>query len=208
MRPLLSAIATLLIGAGIGVGCGGDGGSGPGSGVLTTVEVTPASPTLFTVAPGNTVVLAVVAKDQDGGVMSGAGSPTFSSANDAVATVGTDGTVTAVGAGTAVITASVTAGGVSKSGTTTVSVEVAGASKSVIAPEFQFQPATVDVSAGGTVTWSFGGIHHTVTFTTAGAPEDVPVLQDGSATRTFPSNGIFGYRCAIHTSMSGLVRVH
>jgi plastocyanin len=207
MRPLLSGIATLLIGAGAGAGCS-DGGSGPGSGVLTTVEVTPASPTLFTVAPGNTVVLAVVAKDQDGGVMSGAGAPTFSSANDAVANVGTDGTVTAAGAGTTEITASVTAGGVSKSGTTTISVEVAGASKSVIAPEFEFQPATVDVSAGGTVTWSFEGIHHTVTFTTAGAPEDVPLLQDGSATRTFPNNGVFEYRCSIHTSMAGVVRVH
>ena len=86
MRALLSRIATLLIVAVTGAGCGGDG-NGP-SGVLTTVEVTPATATLFTVAPGNTAALKVVAKDQNGAVMSNAGTPTFSSDDEAVATVG------------------------------------------------------------------------------------------------------------------------
>jgi len=64
------------------------------------------------------------------------------------------------------------------------------------------------VSAGGTVTWTFGSIPHDVTFTTAGAPADVPALQNGSAARTFPTNGAFGYRCTIHPQMTGAVRVH
>jgi plastocyanin len=213
MRALLSRIATLLIVAGTVASCGGDGGSGTGpppdeTSVLTTVEVTPATATLFTVAPGNTATLAVVAKDQDGQTMAGLGSPSFSSDNAAVATVSDAGTVTAVAAGSARITASLTAGGVTKTGTTTVTAQVAPASVGVVAPAIAFQPATVDVSAGGTVTWTFASIPHDVSFTTAGAPADVPLLQDGSASRTFPTNGSFAYRCTIHPPMTGTVHVH
>jgi plastocyanin len=176
--------------------------------VLTTVEVTPATATLFTVAPGNSVMLAVVAKDQDGEAMAGLGSPSFSSDNSAVAAVGGDGTVTAVAAGTVRITASLTAGGVTKTGTSTVTARVAPANAAVVAPQLLFQPATVDVSAGGTVSWTFASIPHDVTFTTAGAPPNVPELQDGSASRTFPTNGNFNYRCTIHPQMTGNVQVH
>jgi plastocyanin len=213
MMPHILRIPTLLIVAEIGVGCGDSGsGTGPGPGpepsVLTTLEVTPATATLFTVAPGNAVTLSVVAKDQDGQTMAGLGSPSFSSDNAAIATVSNDGTITAVAAGTVRITASLTAGGVTKTGTTTVTARVASASAAVVAPAIAFQPATVDVSAGGTVSWTFASIPHDVTFTTAGAPSDVPLLQDGSASRTFPNNGTFGYRCSIHPPMTGVVRVH
>jgi plastocyanin len=175
--------------------------------VLTTLEVTPATATLFSVAPGNTVTLAVVAKDQDGQTMSGLGSPSFSSDNGAVASVSDIGTITAVGAGTARITASLSAGGVTETGTTTVTAQVAPANATVTAPGAVFQPAVVDVSAGGTVTWTFGSTPHNVTFTTPGAPADIPEFQDGSASRTFPNNGIFGYECS-GPQMTGVVRVH
>ena len=209
MRALLSRIAPLLIVAGAGAGCGGSGsGTGPAPSVLTTVEVTPATATLFTVAPGNTATLAVVAKDQDGQTMAGLGSPSFSSDNGAVASVSGDGTITAAGAGTAGITASLTAGGVTKTGTTTVTVQVAGANAAVVTPTLAFDPVTVDVQAGGMVNWTFGSTPHTVTFTTGGAPADVPQLQNGSASRAFPNNGSFSYHCTIHPSMAGLVRVH
>ena len=96
MQTLLSRIATLLIVAATGAGCGGGNGPvEPDTPVLTTLEVTPATATLFTVAPGNTAALSVVAKDQDGQAMSGLGSPTFSSDNGAVATVSDAGAVTA-----------------------------------------------------------------------------------------------------------------
>ena len=209
MRALISRIATLLIVTEFGAGCGGDNGPGPGGeSVLTTVEVTPATATLFTVAPGNTAALTVVAKDQDGGTMSGLGSPSFSSDNGAIADVSSDGTITAVTAGTAAITASLTAGGVTKTGATTVTVQVAPATAGVATPSLAFSPAAVDVSSGGTVTWTIGPITHNVSFTTAGAPADVPDLQNGSAARTFPTNGAFSYRCTIHPQMTGAVRVH
>jgi plastocyanin len=207
MRALLSRIATLLIVAGTGAACGGDGGSGPGTSVLTTLEVTPATATLFTVAPGNAVTLSVVAKDQDGQTMSGLGSPSFSSDNAAVASVNDVGTITAVAAGTARITASLTAGGVTKTGTTTVTAQVAPASATVVAGTGGFQPATVDVQAGGTVTWTFGSTPNMVTFTTPGAPANIPEQQNASVSRTFPNSGTFHYHCAT-PQMSGDVRVH
>jgi plastocyanin len=175
--------------------------------VLTTLEVTPATATLFTVEPGNSATLAVVAKDQDGQTMSGLGSPSFSSDNAAVASVSDDGTITAVAAGTAQITASLTAGGVTKTGTSTVTAQVAPANVTVTAPGSSFRPAIVDVRAGGTVTWTFESTPHNVTFTTPGAPADIPEFQDGSASRTFPNNGTFHYQCA-GPQMAGVVRVH
>ena len=207
MRGLISRTSILLIVAATGVRCGGDS-PGPTTAVLTTVQVTPATATLFTVAPGNTATLAVVAKDQDGQTMAGAGTPTFSSDNDAVAGVSGDGTVTAVVAGTAVIRASLTSGGVTKEGSTAVTVQVALASVGVTTPTLAFNPSTVDVRAGGGVNWTFGSTPHTVTFTTAGAPADVSQLQDGSASRSFPTNGSFSYHCSIHPQMTGIVRVH
>jgi len=205
MGTSLSRIAALLIVAATSAGCGSDGGSGPEKSVLTTVEVTPATATLFTVAPGNAVTLTVVAKDQNGQTM--VGTPSFSSENAAIADVSIGGTVTAVAAGTARITASVTIDGVTKTGTNTVTTEVAPANATVVAPGNAFQPATVDVRAGGTVTWSFGSTAHMVNFTTPGAPANIPALQNGSASRTFPNHGTFGYQCS-GPQMSGVVRVH
>jgi plastocyanin len=207
MSALSSHVATLLTLAAAGIGCGG-GESEPPPQELTSVEVTPASGTLFTAQPGNTVELTVVAKDQDGQPMNEVGSTSFSSDNQAVGTVDPDGIVTAIGAGSARITVSVTAGGVTKAGVADVKVQVAPAAASVTAPQFAFLPDTTDVSAGGTVTWFIGAIHHTVTFTSSGAPADIPVLQAESASRTFPTSGTFAYRCTIHAAMAGTVRVH
>lgn len=189
-------------------GCG-DGGSGIDQGqVLTTLEVSPPTAALFTVAPGNTAVLTIVAKDQRGEVMTGLGSPRFSNDNSAVASVSLDGTITAAGAGTARVTASLTADGATATGTTTVSAQVAPAAASVNAPELAFQPQSVDVSMGGTVTWFIGDIHHTVTFTSPGSPASVPEIRNASAARAFPNQGTFAYQCSIHPGMHGSVKVH
>lgn len=204
MRALLSRIAPLLIVAGTGVGCGG---SGTEPSVLTALEVTPADTALFTVAPGNAFTPSVVARDQHGKAMVGVGSVTYSSDDNAIADVSNSGTITAVASGTARITASLTAGGVTKTGTTTVRAFVAPANAGVVAPAAVFQPAIVDVSVGGTVTWTFESVPHQVTFTTIGAPDDIPSFQDGSVSRTFPNRGTFNYQCS-GPEMSGRVRVH
>ena len=205
-RRFLPALLVLIA---TSAGCGGGGDrTDPDPPGLTTVEVTPATSTLFSVAPGNTVQLTAVPKDQNGDDVTGLEAATFTSASDAVATVAGDGTVTAVGTGTTEITASVTDGDVTRTGTATVAVETAPATATAGAAGLAFSPATVDVSAGGTVTWTFGSVPHDVTFNTPGAPQDIPLLENGSASRDFPANGTFQYHCSIHSGMNGTVRVH
>ena len=199
------AVGLVLLAA-AGSGCDSDG-SGPASRVPTTLEVTPSAATLFSAAPGNTIQVTVVTKDQDGQPMDAVGSIDFSSSDEAVSTVGQDGTITAVAPGSARITASLTVDGVTLSDVTSVTVEDAPAAATVTAPAFAYEPDTVDVSAGGEVTWTFADLAHTVTFDTPGAPESF-ALQGGSMTRAFPGAGVFEYHCEFHSGMDGVVRVH
>src|SRR5688572_17850201 len=202
MRLMLSGVAGLLIV--LAAGCGGeDGGSGPDPRVLTTLELTPATAGLFTVAPGNTVTLTVVPKDQDGQVMTGVGPPSFSSSNTAAAIVDGNAIVSAVGPGTAEISASLTVGSETVAATMQVTVQEAAASALVTAPSLAYVPSTVDVQAGGVVTWTVGSVGHTVTFTTPGAPAEIPYLEEESDSRTFPTSGSFDYECLIHPGMTG-----
>ncbi len=173
---------------------------------IATLDVTPTASTLFTVAPGNTATLLVVAKDGDGAEV--AVSPTFTSDKVAVATVDGSGVVTAVGPGSATITASVTTGNVTKTATAAATVQAAGTSATVQAPQLAFSPSGFDVQAAGSVSWSIGAIHHNITFTTPGAPANIAELQNSSDSRTFPTSGTYSYMCAFHTGMSGTVRVH
>jgi plastocyanin len=67
----------------------------------------------------------------------------------------------------------------------------------------------VDISATGTVTWSFGQLAHNVTFgAQAGAPQNIGDSVNSDVPRTFNTTGTFGYNCTIHPGMSGTVVVH
>jgi plastocyanin len=87
-------------------------------------------------------------------------------------------------------------------------VQEAPSSVTVTAPGLTFTPANVDIAAGGSVTWSFAALPHDVAFSGFGAPENVPVLSDGTATRTFPNSGVYPYVCTLHAGMVGSVIVH
>ena len=83
--------------------------------------------------------------------------------------------------------------------------------KGVTIVDFAFDPSTIEVDAGSTVTWTNeDGVTHTVT---AGAPgsteETFDESLDGGATAevTFDEAGTFPYFCAIHTDMTGEVVV-
>ena len=202
-------LTALLLPAAAVLGCGGDGnGSGPGDGdVLTTIEITPTSATLYSLAPGNTVQLSAVARNQDGEAMDGV-EVSFSSPNDAIATVSADGLVTAAGAGTVEIEGSATFDGVTVEEGSSVTVQVAPAAATVTAPQFAYQPGVVHVSAGGIVTWTFETVTHDVDFTSPGAPADIPEFDAGSNSRTFPTSGVFQYVCTRHEGMTATVTVH
>ena len=72
-----------------------------------------------------------------------------------------------------------------------------------------FDPASLTVAVGSTVTWDNPtGVTHNVTFSTAGAPGNIPNFASGSGTLTFSKAGTYHYNCTIHgASMSGTIVV-
>ena len=186
----------------VGCGGGGDGGS-TGPAVFTTLSVTPAS---VGVLVNGTEALTANAKDQSGNAMGGL-TTTFTSGNQAIATVTANGVVTGVAVGATTITVDGTIGTTTKSTTVNVNVTVPGPTASVSATTGNtFNPGTAFVTKGGTVTWNFATLHN-VTFDAAGAPTNITDTATGSVSRPFPNSGTFGYHCTIHPGMSGSIVV-
>jgi hypothetical protein len=90
---------------------------------FTTLRISPSDYTLSTVAPGNTVQLGILAYDRAGLPLPVTGTATYSSSGPAIASVGPGGLVTAASPGSAVITAALTLGGVTRTASMTVSVQ-------------------------------------------------------------------------------------
>ena len=82
------------------------------------------------------------------------------------------------------------------------------ASATVTTTAATFSPREVNLLKGGTVTWNIGVVAHNVIFNRiAGAPEDVPVVQNTQVSRTFNTAGSFPYDCTLHAGMVGTVHV-
>jgi plastocyanin len=83
----------------------------------------------------------------------------------------------------------------------------ARAASEVAIRDFAFDPATLEVAVGTTVTWRNGGVApHTSTATDGGF--DTGRIDPGqNATATFDQPGTFAYRCAFHPNMEGEVVV-
>ena len=210
-RNMVCSCAAILV---IATGCGGGGGGG-GTGnedpIFTSLNVTP---TTLSVAVGETKLPLVVSpRDQNGQAMSGLPSPTFTSSNEARARVSGTGAVTGVSVGTATITASVTHAGVTRTGTSAVTVTNAGdpapPTASVSATvNSTFVPDSVRIAKDGTVTWNFGSLDHNVVFdNVTGKPADIGTSANTAVARTFATAGTFPYRCTIHAGMDGKVVV-
>jgi plastocyanin len=197
------AVAALVVFA----GCSGGGDDGGGTGpepVFTSLTISPSNPS---VTVGGTTTLTATAKDQSNNTMSGL-QVTYTSGNTAIATVTNAGVVTGVALGPAQITATGVIGSVTKTQQVTVTVSAPGASASVAATADQrFDPASVTIVPGGTVTWSFA-ILHNVTFDGTPPPGgNIGNTASGNASRTFPTAGTYAYHCTIHAGMSGQVLV-
>lgn len=125
-RRFVIPVLLLVAAGGVALACGGDGSTGPdpdpdpGPAPVASVEVTPASETLTAV--GAQAMFDATARDSAGNAVSGA-SISWSSSDEAVATVDGSGTATAEGNGEATITAS--ADGEEGTATVTVDQEVA-----------------------------------------------------------------------------------
>jgi plastocyanin len=193
---------------------GGGGGGGGGTPVFTSLTLTPASPA---VQVGGTVQLTATPRDQLGAPMAGLPAATFTTSDASRATVSATGLVTAVAAGAATITAQVTAGGVTRQATASVTVTTTApppattpepTTVTVTTPGVTFSPRSVTIPAGGRVSWQFSGDRHNVTFTGA-APTggNIPDTDGATVTRTFPTVGTYNYSCTRHNGMTGTVVV-
>jgi plastocyanin len=74
-------------------------------------------------------------------------------------------------------------------------------------PGLAYNPTSLTVSSGTTVTFSFGAVGHSITFNTSGAPADVPVTSNANVTRVFSTTGVFNFHCSVHTYMTGTITV-
>jgi len=72
-----------------------------------------------------------------------------------------------------------------------------------------FNPTTLTVTKGTTVTFTFLALTHNVTFDAGtGAPSNIGNSANTSATRTFSTSGSFGFQCTLHSGMTGKVVVN
>lgn len=82
-----------------------------------------------------------------------------------------------------------------------------GADGTVAMSGFAFDPATVTIEVGDSVTWeNQDGVAHTATGS-GGAFDTATVGGGRSATVTFDTAGAFAYACTIHPTMQGSVVV-
>ena len=80
---------------------------------------------------------------------------------------------------------------------------------SVAVRDNSFNPSSLTVSSGTTVTWNWSGVNlHTVTFDD-GIGNSGPEKSSGTHTRQFTQTGTFVYICDVHgrATMSGVVVV-
>lgn len=75
----------------------------------------------------------------------------------------------------------------------------------VLIKDFKFQPESITIQKGDTVTWTHPGTaSHTVKF----ADSESQVLKNGGTySKTFNQAGTFDYSCGIHPYMKGKVVV-
>lgn len=209
----MRASMVIILASVVAAGCGGGGGgvTPPPPPVFTSLEVQPDTQTIFG-APGTQTQMSATPLDQNGHPILGLGAATWSSSDETIATVNASGLVTSVALGGPVtISASLTSGGITKNGSGTVKVADIPLTDTVtMTTGQQVVPPSVTIKVGGSVTWVFQSLAHTVTFnvpTPAGTPADINASVNTKVSRTFNTAGTFNYHCSIHPGMTGVVNV-
>ena len=171
---------------------------------VSRVAVLPAA---ATIAVGATTQLLASPLDARSNAVAGLPAATYVSSDSTKARVSAAGVVSGVAPGTATITVSVQ----TPDGVVTAGVAVTIGFPTVAdmtVQDFQFNPTTVDIVAGGQVRWTWTGFaSHSVTSTGSG-PLNSPTQASGIYTMTFPTPGRFDYFCKVHPFMTGTVIVH
>jgi plastocyanin len=210
MRVLRLAGAAVVI-AGCGGGGGGGGGGTPPPPAVSAVVITPGTAQSITV--GATVQFSAQPRDAQGGNLTRAVTWTNSDPSKVSlsATTGSPVTATGVAAGSSNIRA---VSELIQSTQVAVTVTPGGApaqSADVSAtPTDVFDPASVTIGAGGTVTWTFAPAPtvHNVTFgTNKPTGGDIGNTSGAAVSRTFPTTGSYPYSCTVHPGMNGTVTV-
>lgn len=182
----------------------------PPSATFTSLTL---SPDAGSVNVGGTLQLTATPRDQNGAAMAGLPAPTFSTSDASRATVDASGVVRGVAAGAVTITASLTAGGVTRQAAASVTVVAppappAPSTAAVAARRSGYSPPAVTIAVGGTVTWTMVDDDHTVTFYTI-APDGGSAgrTEEGtSVSRKFSQPGTYAYHCTRH-EIQGTVEV-
>jgi len=174
---------------------------------FSALAVTPATASL---AIGATSTLQSTARDARSVTIPGATGVTYASNDRTKAIVDAGGIITAIAPGAATITASLLRDGVTATATSAITVTAPAATLTVAevtgTGSNTFSPTSVTVAVGGIVNYTFAG-NHNVTFSTAGAPANVPTASSGTFARTFSTAGTYNYTCTIHAGMNGAVLV-
>lgn len=199
------SVAALLL------ACGGDTTAARND--FSTVAVTPADAVIFAFAVWPH--MHQIATHRRGDPVTGPVKVSWSSSDpSSVAVDASTGTITGVANGTAEIEATVTAEGVTHTGSSMVTVvdpSAAGAVTATTAAKFTPQLITVArAGSAATVTWTFQSVAHTVTWDSqpAGASvADIPATSGASVARDFTVPGEYEFHCTIHSGMSGSVLV-
>jgi plastocyanin len=78
-----------------------------------------------------------------------------------------------------------------------------------VGPGLTFNPTSVTIRNGGTVTFNFAGGSHGVHWTGGPAtPADIPTTSSGSTTVPLNTSGTYTYNCTVHgNSMTGSINV-
>ena len=167
-------------------------------------------------APAGQVTYTVQSRDSHGNpsggvtidwaVASGGGSITPS--QNTTQTNGNANAQRTLGAGTGAQTATATANGLTGAPSVTFTTTATTVTTVQVANN-TFTPNAVTIPAGTDVNWEWQGttVPHNVTFTTVGAPSNIPDNTSGSVQRTFPTAGTFNYHCTNHVGMNGTVTV-
>ena len=207
MRVLRLAGAAVVAAA-----CGGGNGGTPPPPAVSSVTITPNAAQSINV--GGTVGFSAQPRDGQNNVLSNRTINWTSTDPTKVSLSGSTGssvTATGLAAGSSQVYAA-SEGRESSRITVTVTPAAPPPQQATVeaTASSTFNPSSVTIAAGGTVTWNFAPTPpHNVMFTSSNVPPggDIGTTQNTSVPRTFPNPGSYPYTCNLHPGMNGTVIV-